>query len=69
MSIFAAIIRATAETGQAAVEGYGRKTAAQHAAAGGGGAPGCTPCEAMARRQSALAKVSQLRGGPGKPRK
>lgn len=62
MSIFADIIRAAGATAQAGVAGYAQKAAATAPAGGGRSGPGCTPCEAMARRQRALGQVAGLRG-------
>lgn len=63
MSFFLAkAIQTAARTTNAAVHGVAQRSAAQGPAKKGDGKPGCTPCEAMARRRAAQQAVRGVAG-------
>jgi hypothetical protein len=61
---FAKAIQTAARTTNAAVHGLAQRNAAQAANTGrrGDGKPGCTPCEAMARRRAAQQAIRGISG-------
>lgn len=63
MSLFAAIVKASAQTARAGVNGYANQVAAKKAPRGKGDGPGkCTPCAAVRRKASGYAAANRAFG-------